>query len=184
MRLFAALPLPPPAQAEFATVLRALRANGWPVRWVQEGWAHLTLKFYGEVLPERLDVIAEAVQRALRDSSSMAMHFTQVGVFPDARRPKVLWLGLDAPPALELLKDRVERASESIGFAPEGVPFRPHVTLGRMRDGQRLPAGALERGLPLPAGESFLVNQAKLYESELTPAGPRYIARLTEELGA
>ena len=182
MRLFAAIPLPASAQAEFTGVLRGLRALGWPVRWVQDNSAHVTLKFYGEVLPERLDVVTEAVQQASHDATAMSMRFTSVGVFPDQRRPRVLWLGLQAPPALELLKDRVERASEAIGFAPEGVPFRSHVTLGRLRDGQRYPAGALERIDVVPAGEVFTAREVVLYESELTPAGPRYSSRLTVEL--
>jgi 2'-5' RNA ligase len=182
MRLFAAIPLPPEAQAEFTGILRELRQLGWPVRWVSEGIPHITLKFYGEVLPARLDVVTEAVQQAARDARGMAMRFTEIGVFPDARRPRVIWLGLDAPPALELLKDRVERASVGIGFEPEGVPFRAHVTLGRVRDGQRLPPGAPARCGVVPPGRSFVARQVVLYESELTPAGPRYLPRLTVEL--
>lgn len=184
MRLFAAVPLPAPAQAEAAEVLRKLRSAGWPVRWVQEGATHLTLKFYGEVLADRLEVVAEAVSHAVRGAEPMALRFTEIGAFPDFRRPRVLWLGLEAPPALELLKDRIERASEAIGFAPEGVPFRSHVTLGRLRDGQRIPPGAIEHCGVAPAGESFLVREVVLYESVLTPAGPRYSPRLTVELGA
>ncbi len=182
MRLFAAIPLPPPAQAEFTQVLHELRAFGWPVRWVQDNSAHVTLKFYGEVLPDRLEVVTEAVERAARDAAAMSLRFNSIGAFPDQRRPRVLWLGLDAPPALELLKDRVERASEAIGFAPEGVPFRSHVTLGRVRDGQRIPPGAVEQVRVEPAGALFTVRQVVLYESELTPAGPRYSSRLTMEL--
>lgn len=182
MRLFAAIPLPAEAQAEFTRVLSELRALGWPVRWVQDNSAHVTLKFYGEVLPERLDVVTEAVEQASRDAAAMPMRFTRIGAFPDPRRPRVLWLGLQAPPALELLKDRVERASEAIGFAPEGVPFRSHVTLGRLRDGQRFPPGAIEGADVAPAGELFTARKVVLYESELTPAGPRYSSRLTVEL--
>jgi len=184
MRLFAAIPLPAPAQEEFADVLQALRAFGWPVRWVRAGSAHLTLKFYGEVFPERLDVVAEAVSRATRDAQAMSMRFTDIGVFPDLRHPRVLWLGVAAPSALELLKDRVERASASIGFPVEGVPFQAHVTLGRIRDGQRIPPGAFERCGVTPAGASFVAREVVLYESELTLAGPRYVSRLRVELGA
>jgi 2'-5' RNA ligase len=142
----------------------------------------VTLKFYGEVLPERLDVVTEAVEQATRGAAAMSLRFTTIGAFPDHRRPRVLWLGLEAPPALELLKDKVERASEAIGFAPEGVPFRSHVTLGRLRDGQRIPPGAIERHPVEPEGSLFTVRQVVLYESELTPAGPRYSSRLTVEL--
>ena len=152
------------------------------MRWVQDNSAHITLKFYGEVLPERLEVVTEAVEQAARDAAPMSMRFTTIGAFPDQRRPRVLWLGLQGPPALELLKDRVERASEAIGFAPEGVPFRSHVTLGRLRDGQHFPPGAIDRIAVVPAGEAFTAREVVLYESELTPAGPRYSSRLTVRL--
>jgi len=177
------MPLPAPAQAEFSAVLQGLRSQQWPVRWVQDGSAHLTLKFFGEVVPSRLDVILEAVQRAVGDADPMTMRFTEVGAFPAFRHPRVLWLGLEAPPALALLKDRMERAAESIGFQPEGIPFQPHVTLGRLRDGQRIPRGAVESCGVAPAGDSFTAREVMLFESTLTPAGPRYVPRLSLELG-
>ena len=184
MRLFAALPLPDTAREELADLLRQLRAERWPVRWVDARGAHLTLKFYGEVLPGRLEVILEAVTHAVNGAGRMAMCFTTLDAFPTARQPRVLYLGVEAPPALELLKDRVERASEQIGFAPEGVPFRAHVTLGRLRDGQRIPPGAIEQYRVTTPWSAFQVSQAVVYESVLTPAGPRYSPRLTVELGA
>ena len=184
MRLFAALPLPDAAREELAGLLQQLHAEQWPVRWVDARGAHLTLKFYGEVLPGRLDVILEAVGRAVHGAGPMTMRFTALDAFPSVRRPRVLYLGVDAPAALELLKDRVERASEQIGFAPEGVPFRAHVTLGRLRDGQRIPPGAIEQFPVTTSSNPFQVRQAVVYESVLTPAGPRYSPRLTMELGA
>ena len=65
MRLFAALPIPDPAQAAIVSLLAELRRSDWPVRWVRAEGIHLTLKFYGEVAPERLDVIEEAVRFAV-----------------------------------------------------------------------------------------------------------------------
>lgn len=179
MRLFAALPLPEAARKEFAAVLRDLRAEHWPIRWVNDARAHLTLKFYGEVVASRADVIAESLQRAVTGATPMAVRFSEFGAFPTFRRPRVLWLGLEAPTSLEILKDRVERAADAIGIAPEGVPFRPHVTLGRVREGQRLPTGALEQLAVVPGADMFLLDQVVLYESTLTNDGPRYAARLT-----
>ena len=72
------------------------------------------------------------------------MRLATLGAFPTTTRPRILWLGLEAPPALELLQHRLERGGEDIGFPPEGAPFQPHVTLGRMREGHRLPHASLE----------------------------------------
>ena len=178
MRLFAAMPLPEAGRLECATELPTVREAGWPVRWVRDDLAHVTLKFYGEVLPDRRAVIEEALTQAVAGTGPMMLRFDALGAFPTFRRPRVVWLGLEAPPALELLKDRVERTAEGIGFAPEGVPFRAHVTLGRVREGQRLPPGALEQW-PAAPFEPFMVDQAVLFESTLTPQGAEYAQRLT-----
>lgn len=182
MRLFAAMPLPEPGRLECAAVLASVRDAGWPVRWVRDDLAHITLKFFGEVAPNRLDVIAEAVEAAA-SGDAVPLRLQGLGAFPTFRHPRVVWLGVEAPPALELLKDRLERLAEGLGFQPEGVPFRPHVTLGRVREGHRLPPGALERCGIAAAGQSFVANSVVLYESELTSTGPEYRPRLTLTLG-
>jgi 2'-5' RNA ligase len=108
----------------------------------------------------------------------------EIGAFPNFRRPRIIWVGLDAPPALELLQDRLERLSEAIGFAPDGQPFRPHVTLARVREGQRLPPGALESLAGAYEPVPFLASELVLYESLPDRVGPRYEPRLTLELAS
>jgi 2'-5' RNA ligase len=178
MRLFAALPIPDPGRAAITSLLDELRRSDWPVRWVQPEGIHLTLKFYGEVMPERLDVIEEAVRYAATGARPIPMQVAQLGAFPTSARPRVLWVGLEAPPALELLQDRLERGGVEIGFPPEGAPYRPHVTLGRVREGHRLPPGAIDRFELPEEGASFLAEELVLYESVLTADGPRYQAKL------
>ena len=179
MRLFAAVPLPPPAREPVVALLARLRATGWPVRWVSEENLHVTLKFYGEVRPERLDVIEESVRFAVADTGPLALTLGELGGFPTTRRPRVLWLGIDAPPALELLQDRLERFGEQIGFPPEGAPFRPHLTLGRVREGNRLPVDALEAHQGAIPPVPFLAEEVVLFESVLQGGGPEYTARTT-----
>jgi 2'-5' RNA ligase len=184
MRLFAALPIPEPARSEVAGLLREVRQGDWPVRWVHEDNIHLTLKFFGEVPPDRLDVIAEALGFAVSGTGPLALGLTEPGVFPNLRRPRVVWVGLSAPPALELLQDRLERRSEAIGFAPEGGPYHPHLTLGRVREGHRLPAGALEQLRTGYRPVAFVVEQLVLYESIAGRGAPRYAPRVSLELAA
>jgi len=184
MRLFAALPIAEPARGEIAKLLTRLRELGWPLRLVHDHGVHLTMKFFGEVPPARLEVIAEAVRGAVPGTGALPLQLAGLDAFPSQRRPRIVWLGLDSPPGLELLQDRLERRAEAIGFPPEGVPFRPHVTLARVREGHRLPPGALESLTgeyePLP----FLASELVLYESILGRSGPRYEPRLTLELAA
>lgn len=183
MRLFAAVPIPDPAREQIHTLLDRLREDGWPVRWVHDEGVHMTLKFFGEVAPERLDVIQEALRFAAAGTGALSLRLGQLGAFPSRSRPRILWVGIDAPPPLELLQDRIERGCEAIGFPPEGAPFQPHVTLGRVREGQRLPPGGLEDHAgdlePVP----FVAQELVLYESLLTTGGPRYESRLTLALG-
>jgi RNA 2',3'-cyclic 3'-phosphodiesterase len=183
MRLFAAVPIPDPARAQVLDLLADLRSGDWPVRWVHDEGLHLTLKFFGEVGAERLDVIAEALRFAAEGAGPQPLALGELGAFPSRSRPRILWVGVQAPPSLELLQDRIERGFEAIGFPPEGTPFQPHVTLGRVREGQRIPRQGLDdhagRFQPLP----FVAQELVLYESVLTTSGPRYESRLTLDLG-
>ncbi|HET6578601.1 MAG TPA: RNA 2',3'-cyclic phosphodiesterase [Gemmatimonadales bacterium] len=184
MRLFAGIPIVDEARREIVTLLARLREREWPVRWVREEGLHLTLKFFGEVAPERLEVIEEAVRFAAQGTGPLALRIDQLGAFPSAARPRVLWIGIDGPSALELLQDRLERGGEAIGFPPEGAPFQPHVTLGRVREGHRLPPHGLEELEHAYARVAFVGGRLVLYESVLTTGGPRYEPRLTLELTA
>lgn len=182
MRLFVAVPLPAPALAEAGNLLRALRGLDWPVRWVRDEGLHITLKFFGEVTSDRVEPIEELLQFATADMAPMQLALSGGGAFPTAERPRVLRLEITAGPDLELLQDRLERGGEQIGFAPEGRPFRPHVTLGRVREGHRLPAGAIDRLESQPATLPFLADQVVLFESRQTSAGPAYEVRLAQSL--
>jgi RNA 2',3'-cyclic 3'-phosphodiesterase len=183
MRLFAAVPIPEPARGQILELLGNLRRGEWPVRWVHDEGLHLTLKFFGEVGPERLDVISEALRFAAEGAGPQALSLAELGAFPSRSRPRILWIGIQAPPSLELLQDRIERGSEAIGFPPEGTPFQPHVTLGRVREGQRIPSRGLEDHADGFERVPFLAEELVLYESVLTTGGPRYEARLTLDLG-
>ena len=184
MRLFAGIPIVDDARREIVTLLGSLRDSAWPVRWVHEEGLHLTLKFYGEVAAERLDVIAETVRFAGKGAGPLALRLDALGAFPSAARPRVLWIGIDGPPALELLQDRLERGGEGNGFPPEGTPFQPHVTLGRVREGHRIPPRGLEDFGTAYDRATFVGAQLVLYESVLTTRGPRYEPRLSLELSA
>jgi RNA 2',3'-cyclic 3'-phosphodiesterase len=182
MRLFVAVPLPPPALEEAGSLLRSLRAMEWPVRWVRDEGLHITLKFFGEVTSDRVDAIEEMLQFATAGMPPIELVLSGGGAFPSSKRPRVLRLEVTAGPDLELLQDRLERGGERIGFPPEGRPFRPHITLGRVREGERVPPEAMRRLEALPAGLPFLADQIVLFESRQTPAGPSYSVRLSQAL--
>jgi 2'-5' RNA ligase len=177
VRLFAAIPLPEEAHVLAVAELRILRELGWPVRWVREDGLHITLKFFGEVAPDRLETIAEMLGFCVDRMAPMSLAVTGGGVFPHPAKPRILRLDVSSVPELELLQDRIERGGERIGFPPEGRPFHPHLTLGRVREGHRLPPDAIARLEAIPEEPPFLADHLVLFESELGVQGPSYQIR-------
>ncbi len=177
-----AVPLPPEAERTTVETMRRLKAANWPVRWVGEDGLHVTIKFFGEITSDRVDALAELLERATREMPPVTMSLTGLGCFPNTARPKVLYSEAEADAGLELLQDRIERGAEQLGFPPEGRPFRPHVTLGRVREGHRLPSGWHDVAAGVTPVEPFLIDRVVLFESELGDGAPRYVARAEARL--
>jgi 2'-5' RNA ligase len=174
MRLFVALPVPPPARDEIRQVIAELRSEPWPVRWVNPDAIHLTLKFLGEVPTETVASLTSALRAAGQSIRPLCCRTTHAGGFPSLERARVIWIGLEAPSGLELLADRIERSCEALGFPPEGNIFRPHLTLGRVQHNARLPREAVTRLEGLSLESSFTGEEFALFESRPGPGGAVY----------
>jgi 2'-5' RNA ligase len=185
-RLFVALDPPDPVRRRLAALQAELRrASGRAadeVRWVAPENVHLTVQFLGAVPEERVAGIEAALRAAAADARPLALEVKGAGGFPNARRPRVLWAGLagDLAPLAALAAD-VGRRLAPLGFPPEERPFSPHLTLGRAREGRGAPglAGALAHAAQAE-GAPWRATELLLFESHLSPKGPRYevLARL------
>lgn len=148
-----------------------------PVKWVPAHQFHFTLKFLGEVAEADADRAMAAVERVAAGVKPFAAALRGLGAFPVPSRPSVLWAGLaEGAEELDRLAARVEREMAQAGFAPERRPFKPHLTLGRVREGAFVP-GAVQEGLARAGGQEFGrfgVERVVLMKSELTPRGPIY----------
>ncbi|MDH4349115.1 MAG: RNA 2',3'-cyclic phosphodiesterase [Gemmatimonadota bacterium] len=113
MRLFAAIPLGGEAEAELRRWLERFRSRGWPVRWARDDGLHLTLKFLGEVDEDRVPAVEEIFVRACAGTPRLSLVANEFGAFPNTRRPRILWAGFDADPALELLAHRIESSTSA-----------------------------------------------------------------------
>lgn len=182
VRCFAALPIPAASREALGRALRPFLDLNWPVRWVRPEGVHVTLKFFGEVPQARAEAIAESLDFAVAGIGPMALSLSGFGSFPGPDRVRVLWAAVEAPTALELLQDRVETRSEALGFAGEGIVFRPHVTLGRVREGERVPRGESDRLFATPLSASFTADRVMLYESTMREGGAEYSALHTAVL--
>jgi RNA 2',3'-cyclic 3'-phosphodiesterase len=153
-----------------------LRAEAPELAWVARERRHLTLKFLGDVDEAAAPKLVEAADRAAALHQPLEMSVREVGAFPNFRRARVVWIGVEQEPRLELLHHDLEIACEQQGFDVEGRPFRPHITLARVRTPlpvERLRALArVARTVRMKA--TVAVERISLFESTLAPAGARY----------
>jgi 2'-5' RNA ligase len=175
VRAFLAVPADPDWAAAAGPVAARLRAESPRASWTRPDAWHLTLKFLGEISAESADRFGDEVSAAASGSRAGALPTAGALILPPRGRPRVLAAGFapsDAGAALEQLARRADEAGSRIGVEREGRPFRPHVTLARVRD--PWPAAAVDAfrraldGAGLPA---FRCGECVLYESRLNPAG-------------
>ncbi len=176
MRLFIAINLPQEERARLDRDVRALRAARLPVRWVAADALHLTLKFLGEVPDARLAGIERALTGVAAEFPPFHLELKGLGAFPNVHNPRVVWVGIEAPPELRRLAGALEDAMADLGFPRENRPFSPHLTLGRAERDAR--AGDFRSLGALAAEFSFRAEvearSADLMRSHLSPRGARY----------
>lgn len=135
--LFLAVSLPDTIKQSIAGMISGARHRLPFGKWVHQADYHITVKFLGGVALEQL---AEPLQQALGPVANRQNPFLlQVGgagTFGPAERPRIWWLDVEGDrPALAALQKQVERALAELGFAPEGRPYRPHITMARQWTG-------------------------------------------------
>lgn len=176
IRSFVAILLNDEVRAAIAAEIARLRPLGPRVSWVAPPNLHLTLKFLGELPPETLEQVKEALTEAVAGATPFSLHFYGLGAFPGMVRPRVLWVGVDeGGQAAQALHARVEAALTRRGFAREERPFSAHLTLGRVREPRGLAQlqQAMERDARMDFGR-LEVRALSLMRSDLSPSGSRY----------
>ena len=166
--------LPDDVRQQLAGAVDRLRSHVTDVAWIAPSNLHVTLKFLGQVEPERAAPLGDALRAAVAAEPAFDVAVRGLGAFPSPMRPRVLWAGLDDPKrALATLAERVDVCCAELGFARESRAFAAHVTLGRVREPRRQPAlaTALARGNDFGA---VRVDRVSLMRSELSPRGARY----------
>ena len=185
IRAFVAIELDASVRQAFAQIQATLRtrlqqAVGPDVRvqWVKPESIHLTLKFLGDISEDRVPGIQAALARAASGHVRFAVAVEGLGVFPDARAPRVLWAGLTArADALKRLAGDVETALAAIGCSPDPKPFHPHLTLARIKERSRDAGRALSDGGVLTCATQrgeITVAGVSLMKSDLQPSGSVY----------
>ena len=176
MRLFLALELAPALLGALESAIAPLRAEVPDIAWVPPQKRHLTLKFLGDVPEDRVASVVALTDAVAHGHRPFGMQLRGIGAFPNFRRARVVWIGVEAEPRLELLHHDLEVAGESAGFDIEGRAFRPHITLARVRvplaaDHMRRLARAARR-IDFSAEQE--IAGITLFESTLAQAGAPY----------
>ena len=177
IRSFLAIELPPEVLSEIAGIQERLKnaIRGY-ISWVRPAGIHLTLKFFGNISESDIQNISQVAQNTIVNVRPFTLNVRRVGAFPDVNRPRVLWLGMDGDvDVLINLQKEMDRGFQQCGFHKEDRPFRPHLTLARIKEPKGLIglAKILEKSEDYKAG-SFSVGSLNLFKSELTPKGAIY----------
>jgi 2'-5' RNA ligase len=181
LRAFIAIALPPPVLLAAGIVQKKLKADGICLKWVRPENMHLTLRFLGDIDRRQLPEIETAMGTAAKAVPPFALNAKRIGVFPNMRAPRVVWMGIEG--ALELLMrvhHRLTEALDPLGFPPEPHAFTGHLTLGRVADriSPQLLQEAVSTAGQIESGV-FPVDRICLIKSDLKPTGAVY-TRLAE----
>lgn len=172
MRLFIAVELEHEIRQRIEDFMNEWRPKISNAGWVRAEGLHITLKFLGNVADERRDDIENALKhvRALRFQFSVR----SVGVFPNPKSPRVLWVGIRSGGELAQLAEKVDEQMALVGFDREKRSFSPHVTLARFKD--RPKKTEIEAAVSVPESTfgTMTAKEFHLYESKLSPQGSVY----------
>jgi len=185
IRSFIAVEVPQSLRAKMEEVQRELKRTNADVRWVRPESIHLTLKFLGSVSGEDLEKLGAAIAPIISSWVSFEIRLQGLGCFPSSRNPRIVWVGIEQGSAEALsMQKAVENRAAEVGFPPETRPFKPHLTIGRVRSsrGKDSLAQAVENRRDVEIGP-FRVNEVYLFKSELKPSGAVYTKLQTFPMG-
>ncbi len=180
IRTFIALPLPPDWVESLRGVMRQLAVRvPAGVRWVDPTGMHLTLRFLGNTDTAQVLGIIAGLRRELAGEVAPDLALSGLGTFPPRGNPRVIWAGVSGQlDRLTNLQRGAESAVASLGWPAEQRPFRPHLTLGRIRnrasDAQRGAVLDTIAGIEVPECSIWRPDLVRLYQSVLTSQGPIY----------
>jgi 2'-5' RNA ligase len=186
MRAFLAIELTEEIRSRLAEIIEALRSETVRVKWVVPSQIHITLKFFADLPPDRQAQLTSVVSGVAGRTLPFNYAVRGLGFFASGDRMRVIWCGIhDASGAIATLQRRIEDGLAPLGFAREERPFKPHLTLGRLKVPSREPQllNALKERMTFEAGVERL-NHIVLFSSRLTPEGPIYTVQARFPLGA
>jgi 2'-5' RNA ligase len=185
VRCFIAVEIGPSVRQALALVADDLskQLDSRAVRWVKPQNIHLTLRFLGETDSEALPLLGGCLDEVAAEIKPFGLSLAELGCFPNPRKPRVIWIGVGGQAeSLRGLQRSVEDRLAIAGWQREGRRYHAHLTLGRVKNAQKVVAARLPWGRDLAAG-SFEAAKICLVQSELRPDGAVYTDRHISALG-
>lgn len=181
LRAFIALEIPSKVQeAIFRATSNLQKGTRSFIRWVPAENIHLTLKFLGDISPANVEFLTQMIRTEADAYHCFEIHLTGLGSFPSPKRPRVIYIGIQAPTELEALQHSIEAATRRLGYASEDRSFSPHLTIGRVKNALHISADdqqkirhALEE-TKIDSLGTARVDSVHLYKSDLKPTGSVY----------
>ena len=186
-RAFVAVAVAPAAVEEIRKFQAALREKipSKDVRWMHPGQFHVTMKFLGDIVRDRLGELEFAVQRGCKGIAPFTLRLDGAGCFPDAIRPRVMWVGIGgALDSLKKLHAQIDNETTGYGDHEEAREFHPHLTIGRVKAqgaGARQVREAMD-ATALGAAPEWKVKEVVLMQSQLSAEGSVYSPLATVRL--
>lgn len=180
LRLFIAIELSPEICSGLQQVEKSLQVplGALPVRWVPVKNIHLTLVFLGDVVTTQVAALKDMLHSQVAAQPVFELEVASLGAFPSFRKPRVVWVGVSAPPALPAMQRRIAQGAARLGYPMEDRPFSPHLTLGRVARNAS-PEEVVKIGEVLAAEKVATLGRMEvaavnLYSSDLQPSGAVY----------
>jgi len=176
IRCFIAIKLPQEIRTQIESYIDDLNRYTKMVRWVKPDNLHLTIKFLGEIEPEKVEQIKSTLERVKGFTSPFDLQIIESGCFPGRKRPRVFWLGFDKSGVTYLseIQSWLEDQLNQVGFEKENRKFLPHLTIGRVRGVDNYSDLYSYIDNHPFKGKTFLVNKIYLIRSYLKPTGAVY----------
>jgi len=175
IRTFIAIELPVEVKQVVRQIQDQLGESVKGVRWVKQENIHLSIKFLGNVEENKIKDIATAVKNAVKDSSVMTLKMGHLGIFPNEKRPRILWLGIegDVREFMSMSKN-CELELTKLGFEKDAREKIPHITVGRIRSSKKQKGLVnIIKDIPIKSVK-FKTDTLKLMRSELNQNGAIY----------
>ena len=175
LRCFVAIEIPEPIKRDIGELLEILKKYNVDVKWIRHENLHLTLKFLGNTPEDLLPKIKESLLNIVLSYEPFNIKIYTIGVFPNKKYPRVIWVGVEDSGILTKLKKDIENSMVLLGYQKEDREFNPHLTLGRVRSQKGIVnlINELDNFKDRDFG-GINVESIKLMKSELKPKGAEY----------